>query len=586
MPEEYSPVLKKNIEPTNVLIVKRKNRSQSSKVTCKELKTMIDPVALSMSVNKLVEKDNGTVVNKCNPQDNIKSLETNLKSRFGTEYTVGASEKLNPKVIIFSVNKEDTLDKEKLLDTIVKQNRINVTKNFVFKIIRAFGKKDTDNIIMGCDPNTFKALLEKKTLYIRWNRCRVVESFHLLRCYNCCTYGHRAKNCRSSISCPKCSGDHALKDCSSTEFKCINCDRYNTKFKSTYLTSHNVFDKSCPVYINAATQAPSTTNYSSQQLPLQEKELPNNFIFLLNVQSLNNKINMLDYILQLYPSNFICLTETWLKPAQISVTHLSNYKLVSHFSRTQYNGGGSCIFVGNKFNATNFDVSSSGIEKLLEVCAVQWFHNSRRCRVGCQRTESLSHVLQGCPVTHALRLKRHDEIVNKIATHSRRRGYTVEKEPRVYHPDRQLLVPDLAIHLPDDALLVCDVQVCSEGSRNLVESWERKRLVYDNPRFRAAAARRWLLKRLTILPLLLSARGMWPRCNARTAELLALPNITKARCVHSRLKWGSLGTQAPGVRQPQIPCGRRPSLAAEEADHPAPTAECERNLAQVQRTNC
>ncbi|KAK9747003.1 hypothetical protein QE152_g5694 [Popillia japonica] len=163
----------------------------------------------------------------------------------------------------------------------------------------------------------------------------------------------------------------------------------------------------------------------------------------------------------------------------------------------------------------------------------------RRCRAGCQRTESLSHVLQGCPVTHALRLKRHDEIVSKIATHSRRRGYTVEKEPRVYHPDRQLFVPDLAIQLPGEALRVCDVQVCWEGARNLMESWERKRLVYDNARFRAAAARRWPQKRLTILPLLLGARGIWPSCNARVAELLALPKTTKASCVHSCLKWDS-----------------------------------------------
>lgn len=79
--------------------------------------------------------------------------------------------------------------------------------------------------------------------------------------------------------------------------------------------------------------------------------------------------------------------------------------------------------------------------------------------------ESLSHVLQGCPVTHFERIRRYDEIVKKVARHSRRRGWTVEVEPRVYHPDRQLYKPDLVIHQPR-GLTVVDVQVCWEGPRH------------------------------------------------------------------------------------------------------------------------
>lgn len=146
--------------------------------------------------------------------------------------------------------------------------------------------------------------------------------------------------------------------------------------------------------------------------------------------------------------------------------------------------------------------------------------DERWYRAGCQRVESLSHVLQGCPVTHHERIKRHDEIVGKIATYARRRGRVVEKEPRVHHADRQLFIPDLAIHLPDDALLICDVQVCWEGSRTLSDSWSRKLLVYENLKFRDAAARKWPTKTVIVAPILLGARGVWPRCNAPAAELL------------------------------------------------------------------
>lgn len=38
----------------------------------------------------------------------------------------------------------------------------------------------------------------------------------------------------------------------------------------------------------------------------------------------------------------------------------------------------------------------------------------RRCRGGCQKTESVSHVLQQCPVAHWKRINRHDRICNHI----------------------------------------------------------------------------------------------------------------------------------------------------------------------------
>lgn len=36
----------------------------------------------------------------------------------------------------------------------------------------------------------------------------------------------------------------------------------------------------------------------------------------------------------------------------------------------------------------------------------------RFCRAGCHKTESLSHILQGCPLTHSSRIRRHDAIVS------------------------------------------------------------------------------------------------------------------------------------------------------------------------------
>lgn len=133
---------------------------------------------------------------------------------------------------------------------------------------------------------------------------------------------------------------------------------------------------------------------------------------------------------------------------------------------------------------------------------------ARKCRAGCQRVESVSHILQACPVTHAHRIQRHNEVVQKLAKHVRKKGWPVGVEPRMRHPDGQLFIPDLAIHLSDKPILICDVQVNWEGPRTLAESWQRKILVYDHPRFREVASKRWPGKTVQVSLFILGARGV------------------------------------------------------------------------------
>ena len=45
------------------------------------------------------------------------------------------------------------------------------------------------------------------------------------------------------------------------------------------------------------------------------------------------------------------------------------------------------------------------------------------------------HILESCPVTHDARVKRRNEIVEKIAGHHRKTNWGVEVEPRVKHDD-------------------------------------------------------------------------------------------------------------------------------------------------------
>ena len=165
--------------------------------------------------------------------------------------------------------------------------------------------------------------------------------------------------------------------------------------------------------------------------------------------------------------------------------------------------------------------------------------DQRVCRHnGCTSDETVSHILQRCGAVHDVRIKRHNEIVGKIAAHARK-SWQVEEEPHVRHTDGQLFKPDIVIHADHNKTVVCDIQVSWEGNDGLVPAWERKRLVYENQKFLEAATRRWPGKTFHFCPIIIGARGVWPRCNEPAQVGLGLTKQLKSSCVQSALKWGS-----------------------------------------------
>lgn len=162
----------------------------------------------------------------------------------------------------------------------------------------------------------------------------------------------------------------------------------------------------------------------------------------------------------------------------------------------------------------------------------------RKCRGGCNRSETLSHILQGCPVTHFERIKRHNEIVSKIAQHTRSRKLPTELEPHIRHADGTLFKPDLAIHNSTNTITIADVQISWDTGDSLQQAWHRKEAVYNNAKFIEAANQRWPNKQFNFQPIILGARGIWPRCNDELGKHLNFPQILKNSCVQTCLKWG------------------------------------------------
>jgi exonuclease III len=84
---------------------------------------------------------------------------------------------------------------------------------------------------------------------------------------------------------------------------------------------------------------------------------PKLFILSQNIQSIGNKQIEVDLALKSNLKNIdvLCFTEHWLKEDYLKLIHIDQYELVSYFSRTQHNHGGSCIYVGKNICTNNLN---------------------------------------------------------------------------------------------------------------------------------------------------------------------------------------------------------------------------------------
>jgi len=66
-----------------------------------------------------------------------------------------------------------------------------------------------------------------------------------------------------------------------------------------------------------------------------------------NIQTKSNKQIEIDLVLKSSLKNIdvLCFTEHWVKEDYLKLIKIDQYKLVSYFSRKNYNHGGSCVYV-------------------------------------------------------------------------------------------------------------------------------------------------------------------------------------------------------------------------------------------------
>lgn len=147
----------------------------------------------------------------------------------------------------------------------------------------------------------------------------------------------------------------------------------------------------------------------------------------------------------------------------------------------------------------------------------------RQCRAGCAGPETLNHVLQRCPRTHGLRIRRHDAVSAYIRRGLENKGFDVHSEPKV-RCEGSVLKPDL-VAIKDGHTFVLDTQVVTDGI-SLTTAHNTKRAKYNTLPFKAALTSLFPSRTVHVLTFTCNWRGVVSAASVH--ELLAHKILSKS----------------------------------------------------------
>lgn len=153
--------------------------------------------------------------------------------------------------MIYDVDR--SLSDEDIIDYIFLQNLaesgIRKEEMVGFKILYKVGKREAEtvNLVVEIEPKIRELLLAAGRVYIDYDSCRIVDFYHICRCYRCQGYGHVQKFCKKEGDsvCSHCGrAGHEFTECPRKREKpeCVNC------LAAKKPSDHRVGSLDCPMY--------------------------------------------------------------------------------------------------------------------------------------------------------------------------------------------------------------------------------------------------------------------------------------------------------------------------------------------------
>ena len=211
-----------------------------------QLKESINPTDIKVGIKAVKTiKDKGLLIETGSEEErNILSAE--ISNKLGDRLDIIQHKLRKPRIIIYNVPDETTT--ENVEATIRTQNpELQTNDESMQPKFRYKNKRGKYNIVMEVSPQARKQLLQTK-LKIGWEICNTADYLVPTRCFKCSRFNHKHYDCRSAETCPHCTGNHKMKECTAaaSEHKCINCITHNRYSKEGKVNeNHSALSKDC-----------------------------------------------------------------------------------------------------------------------------------------------------------------------------------------------------------------------------------------------------------------------------------------------------------------------------------------------------
>lgn len=191
------------------------DKEESSK-TRTRLMEVVKPRQLGLKINNVREVRKGGIAISL-PKDSTLTTQE-LSTKMAGAYTVQEPGRKQPRMLIFDVSSDMT--EEDVVGCIYAQNMTGRMTEAEFR--QGFGLafrtgprgKALVNWVATVAPEIRAELLRLGHVCIEWSRCKVKDFPVISRCFNCQSFGHVSKYCKSKAVCGHCATEgHDTKDC-------------------------------------------------------------------------------------------------------------------------------------------------------------------------------------------------------------------------------------------------------------------------------------------------------------------------------------------------------------------------------------
>ncbi|KAJ3648411.1 hypothetical protein Zmor_018143 [Zophobas morio] len=249
----FSAILKNKTKPA--IVIQPKNPEQDFNKTKSDIASNIDPLNANIQLEKVLSTKNGGILVGCSSVEQNSRFKLLAQEKLAETYVIREIKGVSPRVKLVGFSQAfEEAEWNDLADHMIKVNSSIFNPKSTCEILKFWPTKKKPKVyqaLLQIDKTSYDRLMAAGGLFAGYDYCSAFEGLEANRCFNCNNFGHSSRVCKNKVTCPKCSCEHELRNCTSEHLKCINCVRLNEKNNSLVDTNHAVWDHCCPVYKSA-----------------------------------------------------------------------------------------------------------------------------------------------------------------------------------------------------------------------------------------------------------------------------------------------------------------------------------------------